>query len=137
MCDNDPDALRLLREVVTGERGQSKGNDDNITVFEEREAGTSKDYTLDRLARERPDLYEDVVQDRKSANGAFVLTVQIGLTPAHHGGEHAGGILPIAAATERPEVFLVIPAWMFLIIPVGCRWGFVLLPGGFDLKPFR
>ena len=48
MCD---EALRLLREVVTGERGKSRVNVDNINVSE-RSGGSSKDYTLDRLARE-------------------------------------------------------------------------------------
>jgi hypothetical protein len=48
MCEESPEALRLLREVVTGERGKSKGNVDNISVSE-RSDGTSKDYTLDRL----------------------------------------------------------------------------------------
>ncbi|WP_259108168.1 hypothetical protein [Salinibacter ruber] len=63
MCKKDDEALRLLREVVTGEQGQSKANDDNITVSRERETGTSKDYTLDRLAREDPELYEKVVAE--------------------------------------------------------------------------
>jgi len=70
MCDDDPDALRMLRAATTGEVGRSKGNTDNISNSSGH--GTSKDYTLDRLARERPDLYEDVVQNRKSANAAAI-----------------------------------------------------------------
>lgn len=44
--------LRLLREETTGERGDNQHTevDDNIT--DQRETGTTKDYTLDRLARE-------------------------------------------------------------------------------------
>ncbi|MCS4119609.1 hypothetical protein GGP60_003308 [Salinibacter ruber] len=63
MCKKDDEALRLLREVVTGEQGQSKANDDNITVSRERETGTSKDYTLDRLAREDPAQWHDFLRD--------------------------------------------------------------------------
>lgn len=62
MCDRAqrPAALRLLREVVTREDGNPTGanqhskddggTDDNIIGSSEQ--GTSKDYTLDRLARE-------------------------------------------------------------------------------------
>jgi hypothetical protein len=44
--------------VVTGEAGDNQHTevDDNIT--DHRVTGTSKDYTLDRLAREAPGLYE-------------------------------------------------------------------------------
>lgn len=60
LYDNDPDALRLLREVVKSQ-GERTDLVDNVNE-EGRSSGNSKDYTLDRLARERPDLYEDVVQ---------------------------------------------------------------------------
>jgi len=62
MCKKDDEALRLLREVVTGERGKSKGNVDNINVSG-RSDGTSKDYTLDRLAREDPAQWHDFLRD--------------------------------------------------------------------------
>jgi len=91
MCDNDPDALRLLREVVTGDDGRPEKTEKSVdNVNSSRSSGNSKDYTLDRLARERPDLYEDVVQDRKSANAAAIeagfrtKTVSV---PVHKGGE--------------------------------------------------
>jgi len=50
------EALRLLRDAVTGEVGDNQHTevDDNIT--DPRETGTSKDYTLDRPAREAPEL---------------------------------------------------------------------------------
>ncbi len=69
MCKKDDEALRLLREVVTGEQGQSKANDDNITVSRERETGTSKDYTLDRLAREDAEHSPRARRDRESPGG--------------------------------------------------------------------
>jgi len=69
MCKKDDEALRLLREVVTDGDGNPSGANqhsdgdggsvDNIN----RSSGTSKDYTLDRLAREDPELYEKVVAE--------------------------------------------------------------------------
>jgi hypothetical protein len=96
MCKKDDEALRLLREVVTDGDGNPSGANqhsdgdggsvDNIN----RSSGTSKDYTLDRLAREDPELYEKVVADEMSANAAAIeagfrtKTVSV---PVHKGGE--------------------------------------------------
>lgn len=52
MCDDDPEALRLLREAVKSQ-GERTDLVDNINEVD-RSDGTSKDYTLDRLAREDP-----------------------------------------------------------------------------------
>jgi hypothetical protein len=52
MCDA---ALRLLREEVTGERGGDQRSEEatkNDNIIFEGSQGTTKDYTLDRLARE-------------------------------------------------------------------------------------
>ena len=94
MCDEDPDALRLLREVVTDSHGGDRKSEDaqiktdNISL--DAKHGTSKDYTLDRIAREDPDLYEKVVADEMSAHAAAIeagfrtKTVSV---PVHKGGE--------------------------------------------------
>ncbi len=52
MCKKDDEALRLLGEVVKSQ-GERTDLDDNINEVS-RSSGTSKDYTLDRLAREDP-----------------------------------------------------------------------------------
>ena len=59
--------------MVTGEAGdnQHTGVDDNI-IDHTTEQGTSKDYTLDRLAREDAGLYERVVEGEMSANQAAI-----------------------------------------------------------------
>lgn len=52
MCDDDPEALRLLREAVTDAPGRPpEEKEKNDSIIGSSEQGTSKDYTLDRLAR--------------------------------------------------------------------------------------
>jgi len=48
MCEESPEALRLLREETTGEPGDNQHTEvvDNVN---DRSGGTDKDYTLDRL----------------------------------------------------------------------------------------
>ena len=80
LCNDEPEVLRMLREATTGERGNptganqhsedSGGNSDNITVSNNDARGTRKDYTLDRLARNHPNLYAAVVDGEMSANAA-------------------------------------------------------------------
>ncbi|WP_251930802.1 hypothetical protein, partial [Salinibacter ruber] len=51
------EALRLLRDAVTGSPGRpEEGEKKNDNISSSSEQGTSKDYTLDRLAREAPEL---------------------------------------------------------------------------------
>ena len=67
---DDADALRLLREEITAEPGANQH-----TVLHEHEKaqqGTSLAYTLDRLKRERPDLYAKVIGKKLSANAAAI-----------------------------------------------------------------
>ena len=52
---------RLTTAPVGKPAGNAKFNSDNITIKPER--GTSRAYTLDRLQRDHPALFE---QDRKS-----------------------------------------------------------------------
>jgi len=89
MCKKDDEALRLLREVVTGEAGDNQHTEvvDNVN---DRSGGNSKDYTLDRLAREDPELYEKVVADEMSANAAAIeagFRDKTATIPIHKGGE--------------------------------------------------
>jgi len=70
LCKNDPEALTMLRKA-TNKQGHRSDLHDNITE-DARKTGTAKDYTLDRLSRERPDLYGAVVEGEMSANAAAI-----------------------------------------------------------------
>lgn len=64
MCDEDPEALTMLRKATTGTVGRpAKDEEKDDNIINKSGQGTAKDYTLDRLSRERPDLYEKVVGD--------------------------------------------------------------------------
>jgi len=103
MCDNDPEALRLLREVVTDSPGGDQRSDEaqtkNDNIINESGQGTSKDYTLDRLARERPDFTTPLPQALDTPRGDFAILVDVdskqsfelaaALPPAHRA---AGGL---------------------------------------------
>jgi len=94
MCKKDDEALRLLREVVTGSPGGDQRSEEaqtkNDNVSNGGGHGNSKDYTLDRLAREDPKLYEKVVADEMSANAAAIeagFRDKTATIPIHKGGE--------------------------------------------------
>lgn len=81
LCADDPETLRLLRRATVEKRGAPMGNQnashngtnsDNVTVCSEPERGNSRAYTLDRLSRERPDLYEQVEAKEMTANAAAI-----------------------------------------------------------------
>jgi hypothetical protein len=93
MCEDDEEALRLLREETTGEHGGDRGNQHtggNVNnINDGRSAGSSKDYTLDRLAREDAELYERVVEGEMSANQAAIeagFRDKKASIPVHKGG---------------------------------------------------
>jgi len=91
MCEEDDEALRLLREEVTDDPGRpEKGakKSDNVTSKDSR--GNRKDYTLDRLAREDAELYERVVEGEMSANQAAIeagFRDKKASIPVHKGGD--------------------------------------------------
>jgi hypothetical protein len=61
----DVEALAMWRAAMTGKPGAHH----NIMRSKQ---GTSRAYTLDRLARERPDLFEQVRAGELSANAAAI-----------------------------------------------------------------
>ena len=76
VLSDDPDVLALWRESTKRKPGP-KGDDnyhDNIMVIDPDKAqqGTSKSYTLSRLKREAPELYERVCNRELSANAAAI-----------------------------------------------------------------
>jgi hypothetical protein len=75
LLQSDPDVLRMFRQAFTPEKHIHHGDTDNISIS----YGTSRAYTLDRLQRTEPELYQRVVdktlpkEQRLSANAAAVL----------------------------------------------------------------
>jgi hypothetical protein len=73
---DDPEALRMFREATTAAHGGDRKTEDaaiksdNVTLEPER--GNSLAYTLDRLHREAPELYEQVVAGELTANKAAI-----------------------------------------------------------------
>lgn len=66
----DPEAERLFRKATTGKVGHPISNGNNIT---NRVTGTSRAYTLERLKKKRPDLFDRVVAKELSVNAAAIL----------------------------------------------------------------
>jgi hypothetical protein len=67
----DAEALRMWRKAITPKAHRPKKEDEshnNVITFQ----GNSRAYTLDRLHRERPDLYARVLVGELSANAAAI-----------------------------------------------------------------
>jgi hypothetical protein len=88
MGEVDKEAVALAREqaeTVKPGRPKDGDNSDNITNLDDR--GTSQSYTLRRLARERPDLLDQVEDGVLSPNAAAIKAgfrtrkVQVELSP--------------------------------------------------------
>ena len=78
LCHEDADALVLLREATTGEHGGDRGNQhtggksDVIPLAGVDDRGTSRAYTVARLAADRPDLFARVKAGEVSAHAAAI-----------------------------------------------------------------
>jgi hypothetical protein len=75
--------LLAFRRATVGKKHVHKADGDNITMKPER--GTSRAYTLDRLERERPDLFAKVKAGVLSANAAAIAdrpALKVGTTSA-------------------------------------------------------
>ena len=70
LLKDDAEALRMFREATTRPRGGRRVNGDIRTIEPER--GTTRAYTLDRLHRTDPALYQRVVKGELSANAAAI-----------------------------------------------------------------
>jgi hypothetical protein len=66
LIKDDPEALRMFRREVVKTHGgdrkseQAKIKNDNISLDKESSHGTGKSYTLSRLKRTRPELFQAV-----------------------------------------------------------------------------
>jgi len=71
LLKDEPEVLALWRKATTGHQGRPpKQKNDNIIVKPKQ--GTSRAYTLDRLKRERPDLFDRVCAGELSPNAAAI-----------------------------------------------------------------
>jgi len=101
LCRDRPEVVKKIDKAIKADHGgdrrseeaQTKVNNVNHESGEpdrDRSAGNSKSYTLQRLERDAPELYERVVADDMSANAAAIeagfrtKTVSV---PVHKGGE--------------------------------------------------
>jgi hypothetical protein len=70
LLKDDPEALALFREAITSKRGKrAKDNSDIVTVKGDGR-GNARGYTLTRLKRHHPTLYQRVVAGELSAHAA-------------------------------------------------------------------
>jgi hypothetical protein len=75
LIKDDPELLTMWRRAITGQHGGDRKSvkikTDNISL--DPKHGTSRAYTLARLERERPDLYERILAKELSANAAATI----------------------------------------------------------------
>jgi len=62
----------LLNEPTNNQGRPDKGNNITFIPTQDNERGTSRDYTVRRLKRDRPDLAEMVIGGAMSANAAAI-----------------------------------------------------------------
>jgi hypothetical protein len=72
MVKHDEEALVLFRKATTGKHGGNRKSKNNNIILDKPKQGTSRAYTLDRLERERPDLFKKVEAGKLSANAAAI-----------------------------------------------------------------
>lgn len=98
MIGDDPEALALFRQVTVGKHGGNRKTKNDNIIFDRPKQGTSRAYTLDRLQRERPDLFEQVKAGKLSANAA---AIEAGFRKQSTPLERILKLLPKLTATER------------------------------------
>jgi hypothetical protein len=72
LIESDPEALAMWRKETTRANHRPLKSDDNIITSNKAKQGTGKAYTLDRLSKENPELYQSVVNGELSANAAMI-----------------------------------------------------------------
>lgn len=68
---HDDDALRMFRDAMLKPEGRQSVTGNNVTS-KQRVTGNSKAYTLSRLSKQAPNLYQQVVAGELSANAAAI-----------------------------------------------------------------
>lgn len=105
LIEDDAETLAMWRKAVTAPEGGDKRSEayttnDNIISGKARQ-GTSLAYTLDRLSRETPDLYQAVCRGELSANRA---AIQAGFRKPPAPFEQIAKLLPKLTAEERQKL---------------------------------
>jgi hypothetical protein len=72
LIESDPEVLSMWRKETTRANHRPLKSNDNIITSSKAKQGTGKAYTLDRLSKENPDLYQSVVNGELSANAAAI-----------------------------------------------------------------
>jgi len=101
LCEDHPEVQKKIEEHTKADHGGDRRSEDAQTKVDNinhenegsgrnRSSGTSKSYTLQRLERDAPELYEKVVADEMSANAAAIeagFRDKTATIPIHKGGE--------------------------------------------------
>ena len=69
---DDPEAVDLLDQALTGKQGERTDLVDNIHKVSPRPDGTSRDRALRKLRADAPELHAEVLAGNLSAHGAMV-----------------------------------------------------------------
>jgi hypothetical protein len=69
---DNPEVLAMYREAMKEKTGPKPNCCDNVTETESQATGNSKAYTVSRLQREAPELYQAVCDGKMSANAAAI-----------------------------------------------------------------
>lgn len=104
LLGNDVEVLAMWREATTGKPGRRwKSNiTNNDNVINKGQQGNSRAYTLDRLKRERPDLFDKVKLGKLSANAA---AIEAGFRKQATPLERILKLLPKLTSTERRHLY--------------------------------
>jgi hypothetical protein len=97
---DDAEARAAYREAMVGEPGAHVPHDDNI-MMRNSEQGTSLSYTVERLKRDHPELFERVVRKELSANAA---AIEAGFRHKPTPFEIAKRVWPKLTAEEREQI---------------------------------
>ena len=72
LIKDDPECLTMYREAMKGQGERNDLSDNVIEVKPVDQSGNSKSYTLSRLERESPELFDSVCSGELSANAAAI-----------------------------------------------------------------
>jgi hypothetical protein len=72
LCCNEPDLLDLIEQAIESRQGERTDLHDNIMKVDGKEQGTSAEYALRRLRKDRPDLHQRVTAGELSPNKAMI-----------------------------------------------------------------
>lgn|SRR5262245_51632666 len=95
LLGNDAEILQMWREATTGKPGAHNNN-----IIRSKQ-GTSRAYTLDRLKRHRPDLFDKVTANELTANAA---AIQAGFRKRPKPLEMILKLLPKLSTAERRKL---------------------------------